>query len=93
MMRLGYCRDLTRENQLMPCLRIRDLPLHLQVRAQVIKGFFVSSNILDYSARVISTDDVSRLVEGIDRSSLIAALRDCAHLVQGTFTRLFVLAA
>lgn len=76
-------RDITKENQIMPFQRIKDLPLHMQVHAQMRKGRQADNMENIIIARTLSTNDVQNLVEGIDRDTLITSLCQCAHLVKG----------
>ncbi|VDP58466.1 unnamed protein product [Heligmosomoides polygyrus] len=66
--------DLTRSEVLVSHQRIREMPIHQQVRAQVFKS------------RVVATNDLARLVDpSISREELIEYLQQCAHLVQGVW--------
>ncbi|WKX99274.1 hypothetical protein Q1695_014280 [Nippostrongylus brasiliensis] len=66
--------DLTRSELLLSRQRIREMPIHQQVKAQVLKS------------RVVATDDLAKLVDpSISRSELIDYLKECAHLVQGVW--------
>ncbi|VDM82513.1 unnamed protein product [Strongylus vulgaris] len=64
--------DLTRSDLLVSQQRIREMPTHQQVRAQVLKS------------RVITTDDVVKRVDpSLTRNEIIEDLKQCARLVQG----------
>ncbi|KAK6739969.1 hypothetical protein RB195_008443 [Necator americanus] len=66
--------DLTRSDLLVSQQRIREMPIHQQVRAQVFKS------------RVITTDDVVKRVDpSLTREEIIEHLKQCARLVQGVW--------
>ncbi|CAI4230716.1 unnamed protein product [Auanema sp. JU1783] len=66
--------DLTNTDQQMSHQRIRELPPHLQIKAQVIK------------ARAIRTDTLAHLIyPEIPTSELYEGLSKCAHLVCGVW--------
>ncbi|EPB72713.1 Sin-like protein region [Ancylostoma ceylanicum] len=63
--------DLTRSDLLVSQQRIREMPAHNQVKAQVMKS------------RVITTDDVVKRVDSsLTREEIIEDLKQCARLVQ-----------
>ncbi|EYC21348.1 hypothetical protein Y032_0019g3767 [Ancylostoma ceylanicum] len=66
--------DLTRSDLLVSQQRIREMPAHNQVKAQVMKS------------RVITTDDVVKRVDSsLTREEIIEDLKQCARLVQGVW--------
>ncbi|CAJ0599282.1 unnamed protein product [Cylicocyclus nassatus] len=66
--------DLTRSDLLVSQQRIREMPIHQQVKAQVLKS------------RVITTDDVIKRVDpSLTREDVIEDLKQCARLVQGVW--------
>ncbi|KIH47363.1 Sin-like protein region [Ancylostoma duodenale] len=66
--------DLTRSDLLVSQQRIREMPAHHQVKAQVLKS------------RVITTDDVMKRVDSsLTREEIIEDLKQCARLVQGVW--------
>ncbi|KJH45404.1 Sin-like protein region [Dictyocaulus viviparus] len=66
--------DLTSSENLVSQQQIREMPVHLQVKAQLLK------------TRVIRTDDLARLVNlSITRHELFQHLQQCARLVQGVW--------
>ncbi|KAL6727742.1 hypothetical protein Aduo_009592 [Ancylostoma duodenale] len=66
--------DLTRSDLLVSQQRIREMPAHHQVKAQVLKS------------RVITTDDVVKRVDSsLTREEIIEDLKQCARLVQGVW--------
>ncbi|KAK5964232.1 Sin protein region [Trichostrongylus colubriformis] len=66
--------DLTRSELLVTHQRIREMPIHQQVKAQMFKS------------RVIATADIAKLVDpSITRDELFVYLKECAHLVQGVW--------
>ncbi|KAL6730538.1 hypothetical protein Aduo_001503 [Ancylostoma duodenale] len=66
--------DLTRSDLLVSQQRIREMPAHYQVKAQVLKS------------RVITFDNVVKRVDSsLTREEIIEDLKQCARLVQGVW--------